>query len=74
MEKGRYRSSPNPYDKGALANIRERLFEKLPPPRIDFRAAAEPNLGPAAGGESDDGEVSHSFQLMTPSGTRDTSN
>ncbi|XP_012699189.1 probable protein S-acyltransferase 2 [Setaria italica] len=61
MEKGRYRSSPNPYDKGALANIRECLFEKLPPPRIDFRAAAEPNLGQAAGGESEDGELSHSF-------------
>ncbi|KAK8460508.1 hypothetical protein SEVIR_2G340900v4 [Setaria viridis] len=61
MEKGRYRSSPNPYDKGAVANIRECLFEKLPPPRIDFRAAAEPNLGQAAGGESEDGELSHSF-------------
>ncbi|CAN6225681.1 unnamed protein product [Urochloa humidicola] len=40
MVKGRYRSSPNPYDKGALANIRECLFEELPPPRVDFRAAA----------------------------------
>ncbi|OEL34549.1 Protein S-acyltransferase 8 [Dichanthelium oligosanthes] len=60
MDKGRYRSSPNPYDKGALANIRECLFEKLPPPRVDFRAAAEPNLGPA-GGERD-GELCHSFR------------
>jgi palmitoyltransferase ZDHHC9/14/18 len=52
MEKGRYHSSPNPYDKGALANIRESLLEKLPPPRVDFRAAAEPTWGPA-GGESE---------------------
>ncbi|XP_039835249.1 probable protein S-acyltransferase 7 [Panicum virgatum] len=52
MEKGRYHSSPNPYDKGALENIREYLFEKLPPPRVDFRAAAEPTWVPA-GGESE---------------------
>ncbi|CAL5062554.1 unnamed protein product [Urochloa decumbens] len=56
MGKGRYRSSPNPYDKGTLANIRECLFEELPPPRVHFRAAAE---GPA-GGESE-GELSLSF-------------
>ncbi|WVZ66063.1 hypothetical protein U9M48_015337 [Paspalum notatum var. saurae] len=41
-EKGRYRSSPNPYDKGALGNIKECLFDKLPPPGVDFRATAEP--------------------------------
>ncbi|XP_062188836.1 probable protein S-acyltransferase 7 [Phragmites australis] len=46
--KGQYRSSPNPYDKGALKNIKECLFEKLPPQGVDFRAAAEPNLGLAA--------------------------
>nr|CAB3458078.1 unnamed protein product [Digitaria exilis] len=56
MDRGRYHSSPNPYDKGALANIRECLFEELPPPRVDFRAAAtEPNLGWVGG------ELSHSF-------------
>ncbi|KAL6656722.1 hypothetical protein ACP70R_004502 [Stipagrostis hirtigluma subsp. patula] len=43
-EKGCYRSSPNPYDKGALGNIKECLLEKLPPPRVDFRALAEPEL------------------------------
>ena len=53
MEKGRYHSSPNPYDKGALENIREYLFEKLLPPRVDFRAAAEPTWGPTVGGESE---------------------
>lgn len=46
--KGRYRESPNPYNKGALRNIREWLFDKLPPPRVDFRAVAGPNLGSAA--------------------------
>ncbi|KAJ1291072.1 hypothetical protein BS78_02G291700 [Paspalum vaginatum] len=42
-EKGRYRSSANPYDKGALGNIKECLFDKLPPPGVDFGAAAEPS-------------------------------
>ena len=66
MEKGRYHSSPNPYDKGALENIREYPFEKLPPPRVDFRAAAEPTWGPTAGGESE-GEPSPLLQI-TPAG------
>ncbi|CAL5086490.1 unnamed protein product [Urochloa decumbens] len=63
MDKGRYRSSPNPYDKGALANIRECLFEELPPPRVDFRAAAE---GPAGGESEGDVELS-----LTPSPSAD---
>uniref|UniRef100_A0ACD5UZQ4 Uncharacterized protein n=1 Tax=Avena sativa TaxID=4498 RepID=A0ACD5UZQ4_AVESA len=42
--KGQYRSSHNPYDRGVLRNFRECLFEKLPPPRVDFRAVAQPNL------------------------------
>jgi len=63
--KGRYRSSPNPYDKGVVGNIKECLFDKLPPPRVDFRAAAaaeaELNFGssaqPSAGADNDDGEL-----------------
>ncbi|KAL6657962.1 hypothetical protein ACP70R_005742 [Stipagrostis hirtigluma subsp. patula] len=46
--KGMYRNSPDPYDRGALANIKECLFEKLPPPRVDFRAVIEPDMGSAA--------------------------
>ncbi|TVU38922.1 hypothetical protein EJB05_12319 [Eragrostis curvula] len=42
--KGRNHTSPNPYDEGTMGNIRECLFEKLSPPRVDFRAVAEPNL------------------------------
>jgi hypothetical protein len=42
--KGRYRSSPNPYDRGVLRNIKDYLFESLPHPRVDFRAVAQPNL------------------------------
>ncbi|KAK1680174.1 hypothetical protein QYE76_041022 [Lolium multiflorum] len=42
--KGRYRSSPNPYDRGVLRNIKDCLFESLPPPRVDFRSVAQPNL------------------------------
>ncbi|KAK3127147.1 hypothetical protein QOZ80_7AG0568940 [Eleusine coracana subsp. coracana] len=41
---GRHRSSPNPYDEGTLENIKECLFKKLPPPQVDFRAVAEPDL------------------------------
>ncbi|KQK16026.2 hypothetical protein BRADI_1g26370v3 [Brachypodium distachyon] len=39
--KERYRSSSNPYDRGAVGNIKECLFQKLPPPRVNFRAVAE---------------------------------
>ncbi|CAM0906034.1 unnamed protein product [Alopecurus aequalis] len=42
--KGRYRSSSNPYDRGVLRNIKECLLIKLPPPRVDFRAVAQPNF------------------------------
>ncbi|KAM0838105.1 hypothetical protein ACQ4PT_061184 [Festuca glaucescens] len=42
--KGRYRSSPNPYDRGVHRNIKDCLFGTLPPPRVDFRAVAQPNL------------------------------
>jgi palmitoyltransferase ZDHHC9/14/18 len=61
--KGQYRSSPNPYDKGVVGNIKECLFDKLPPPRVDFRAAAEAELNfgssvqPSAGGDNDHGEL-----------------
>ncbi|OMO72263.1 Zinc finger, DHHC-type, palmitoyltransferase [Corchorus olitorius] len=34
----RYESSPNPYDKGIISNIKEVLFAPLPPSRVDFRA------------------------------------
>ncbi|OMO93705.1 hypothetical protein CCACVL1_06373 [Corchorus capsularis] len=34
----RYQSSPNPYDKGIISNIKEVLFAPLPPSRVDFRA------------------------------------
>jgi hypothetical protein len=44
MHKGRYRSSSNPYDRGVLGNIKECLFENLPPPSVDFRAVAQPDL------------------------------
>ncbi|CAK7348975.1 unnamed protein product [Dovyalis caffra] len=33
-----YMGSQNPFDKGALSNIMEVLFEQLPPSRVDFRA------------------------------------
>ncbi|XP_073014147.1 probable protein S-acyltransferase 1 isoform X1 [Typha latifolia] len=41
--KRRYLNSPNPYDKGALRNIREALFTRLPPSSVNFRAIVEPN-------------------------------
>ncbi|KAL5197053.1 hypothetical protein ABZP36_000565 [Zizania latifolia] len=43
LYRDRYSSSPNPYNKGALNNIKEFLFARLPPPRVDFRALAEPS-------------------------------
>ena len=33
-----YMGSQNPFDKGMPSNIREVLFEPLPPSRVDFRA------------------------------------
>ena len=65
MDKGQYRTSPNPYDKGVLGNIKECLFDKLPPPAVDFRAAAEPPacVPPVATGKNDGGELSLSSRV-----------
>ncbi|KAH0468948.1 hypothetical protein IEQ34_002180 [Dendrobium chrysotoxum] len=39
--KQRYSNSRNPYDKGMINNIKEALFTRLPPSKINFRAAVE---------------------------------
>ncbi|KAL0926717.1 hypothetical protein M5K25_002961 [Dendrobium thyrsiflorum] len=39
--KQRYSKSRNPYDKGMINNIKEALFTRLPPSKINFRAAVE---------------------------------
>nr|AQX44090.1 hypothetical protein [Dendrobium officinale] len=39
--KQRYSNSRNPYDKGMIYNIKEALLSRLPPPKINFRAAVE---------------------------------
>lgn len=33
----------NPYDKGVVSNIKEALFAKLPPSKVDFQAVAMPS-------------------------------
>ncbi|XP_026664451.2 probable protein S-acyltransferase 7 [Phoenix dactylifera] len=43
--KQRYAKSPNPYDKGILGNLKEALFTRLPPSKVNFRAVVEPNWG-----------------------------
>ncbi|XP_078181450.1 putative protein S-acyltransferase 1 [Carex rostrata] len=40
--KQRYINSVNPYDKGTRENIKEALFAKLEPSRLNFRAVAKP--------------------------------
>lgn len=43
-----YVGSKNPFDKGILNNIKEFLFEPLPPSRVDFRAEVTPRWSSAA--------------------------
>nr|AQX44144.1 hypothetical protein [Apostasia odorata] len=43
--KQRYAESPNPYDKGLLSNIKEALFTRLPPSKVNFRAVVEKQDG-----------------------------
>ncbi|XP_064940580.1 probable protein S-acyltransferase 7 [Musa acuminata AAA Group] len=38
-----YAKTPNPYDKGILRNIKEALFTRLPPSKVNFRALVEPD-------------------------------
>ncbi|KAJ8472209.1 hypothetical protein OPV22_026552 [Ensete ventricosum] len=38
-----YVNTPNPYDKGILRNIKEALFTRLPPSKVNFRALVEPD-------------------------------
>ncbi|XP_042401493.1 probable protein S-acyltransferase 7 [Zingiber officinale] len=39
--KQRYAHAANPYDKGVLRNIKEALFARLPPSKLNFRAVVE---------------------------------
>ncbi|XP_020592342.1 probable protein S-acyltransferase 7 [Phalaenopsis equestris] len=43
--KQRFSKSPNPFDKGVINNIKEALFSRLPPSKINFRAVVEAQDG-----------------------------
>ncbi|KAJ0983090.1 hypothetical protein J5N97_011345 [Dioscorea zingiberensis] len=43
--KQRYTRTPNPFDKGVFRNIKEALFKRLGPSRVNFRAVVEPEYG-----------------------------